>query len=89
MARALVTRSASAGEDHVADFDEVDKSIRAIEKQVGGLDAVKTSAETVQKATDKILDRVRVMREELVRQTGKLDKLVEGLQAALDPDESV
>ncbi len=87
VARALCTRMGAAAVAHEADFEEVEKAVRTIEKQLSGIDEVKTTAETVERGAQKILKRAKLMREELVRQVGKLDTLVDGLKSAFETDD--
>ena len=63
------------------DFEAIDKAILEIEKRAGNLDDVRKSAETIQSASSKILERVRIDREALEKQVGMLRERVDDLKA--------
>jgi hypothetical protein len=73
LARALCTKAATAREKQAADLESIEKAIRAIEKQCGALDEIRTSATTIAGGTQKILERVRIAQEDLRKQVSKLD----------------
>ena len=80
VAVALSARSAPADGVAGLDVEAMDKAIREIERQVGGLDEVAKSAEAIDGHVSKILDRARIMRNGLTRQVGVLDEKVGGLR---------
>ena len=63
-ARALCVR-ASESAAHAADFHAINRAILEIEKRAGSLDEIRKSAETIQSASQRILDRVQVTRQRL------------------------
>jgi hypothetical protein len=83
-ARALCFR---AGRNTVAaqvDFEAIDRAILEIEKRAGNLEEVRKSAETIQSASGKILERVRIDREALEKQLGILRERVGDLRDTLN-----
>ncbi|MHC4473291.1 MAG: coiled-coil domain-containing protein [Planctomycetota bacterium] len=83
VARALCTRAASRREAEEADFESVERAIRAIEKQAEGLDDIKTYTETIRSSGRKILERSRIMRDALAREIETLDEKVGELKEVL------
>ncbi len=82
-ARALCFRAERHTATAQADFEAIDRAILEIEKRAGNLDDVRKSAETIQSASGKILERVRIDREGLDKQVGILrEKLAELKSAA-------
>lgn len=71
--RALVIRfnrvAAKAGEA----ADEIDRAVRAVEKHVKQLEEIETWAGTAKSSGEKILERARKMREDLVGEVQRLD----------------
>ena len=61
--------AASGFED---DFQAIDEAIIEIEKKTDSLEEIRTTAETIKKGTDKILERVRIVQDALNRQVGIL-----------------
>jgi hypothetical protein len=85
-ARALCFRSEKLSAAQQCDFEAIEKAILEIEKRAGNLDDVRKSAETIQTASHKILDRVRIDREALEKQVEVLrDKVKELRQFAALP----
>jgi len=82
VARAICTQEAAARRGAEIDFEPVEKAIRAIEKLSGGLAEIKTAGETIQSGSQKILDRVQIMKTELDRQVSALDIAVGDLKSA-------
>lgn len=74
-ARALCVRSQRRS-DRDVDLDQMEKAILDIEKRAQSLDEIRTSAETIHSATDKILQRVRIARIALERQVATLQDQV-------------
>ena len=82
-ARALCFRAERHAATAQADFETIDRAVLEIEKRAGNLDEVRKSAETIQSASGKILERVRIDREALDKQVGVLrEKLAELKSAA-------
>jgi hypothetical protein len=73
LARALVVRERRNEETSQAALVEIERSVRAIEKQIGYLDDVRRWAETVKGHGEKILDRSARMASELQRDVDRLD----------------
>ncbi|MEL7488437.1 MAG: hypothetical protein AAGJ87_14620, partial [Pseudomonadota bacterium] len=73
LAKGLAVQSSKASTDHSADFDAIDRAIREVEKQTQFLDDVFRHAQTVQKSGEKIEDRVRKIRDTLLKQVRTLD----------------
>ena len=69
-AKALSIRVAQRSKEESASFILIDKAIEAMRKQIFGFDELKTTSETIQNGTVKMLDRVRIMRTDLERQVG-------------------
>ncbi len=83
VSKALSLRSKSHSKETGADFEAIEKAIIEIERQAGGLDEIKTSAETIRNSSDKILNRARIMREGLDKQIGILNNKVDNLREAV------
>ncbi len=81
VARALSVRDTGSGRDGV-DVDGLEKAIREVERQAGGLDEITKSAQAIDSHVNKILDRARIVRNVLERQVGVLDEQVGGLRLA-------
>ena len=64
------------------DVPGLEKAIREVERQAGGLDDITKSAQAIDSHVTKILDRARIVRNGLERQVGVLDEKVVGLRAA-------
>ena len=82
VARALSVRTASDGAMAGVDVPGLEKSIREIERQAGGLDDITKSAQAIDSHVSKILDKARIVRNGLERQTGVLDEKIVALRAA-------
>lgn len=80
VARALCTRASARHEHRQVDFDEIDRAIRDIEKQAGGLADIARWGETIRNNSDKILDRVRIMSRKLSARVAVLDEAVSVLR---------
>jgi len=72
LARASCLR-ARARADERFDVAGLDRAVRLVEKQIAGLDEIKTSAETIERGSGKILRRVRILTENLTRAVASLD----------------
>jgi hypothetical protein len=67
-ARALCFRSERQSAAQQVDFEAIEKAILEIEKRAGNLDDVRKSAESIESSNKKILDRVRIDRDALIKQ---------------------
>ncbi len=87
-ARALCFRAERHTATAQADFEAIDRAVLEIEKRAGNLDDVRKSAETIQSASGKILERVRIDRDALDKQLVILrEKLAELKNAAGQQDQ--
>jgi hypothetical protein len=82
-ARAMCVRDERQSASQQVDFEAIDKAICEIEKRAGNLDDVRKSAETIQTASGKILERVRIDREALEKQVGVLRERVADLKTTV------
>ena len=82
VARALSVRTASDGGMTGVDVPGLEKAIREVERQAGGLDDITKSAQAIDSHVTKILDRARIVRNGLERQVGVLDEKAVALRAA-------
>ena len=80
VARALSVRGAQDGAGLGVDVDGLEKAIREVERQAGGLDDITKSAQAIDSHVNKILDKARIVRNGLERQVGVLDEKVAGLR---------
>ena len=81
-AKALSMRAAARSSAEAASFQKIDKAIEVIRKQMGGFDEMKTTSETIHNGSNKLLDRIRIMRGELEKQVEILADQVDGLKDA-------
>lgn len=84
--RAICTQQIKDREGSEVDFESAEKAIRAIEKLVTGLDELKKHGQSIQSSSDKILNRVRIMKNELQWQIDILDGVMEDIESILNPD---
>jgi len=82
LARALVVRERRHDESSDAAIAEIERSARAIEKQIGYLDDVRRWAETVKGHGEKIADRSARMAADLQRDVDRLDAQVAALRTS-------
>jgi hypothetical protein len=82
VARALTVRLAQNGAQTRAAIEEIEAATRAVEKQAGYLDQIKTWAKTIVNNGQNIGDRVEKMREDLTNQVETLDQQVLALKAS-------
>jgi hypothetical protein len=82
VARALCSRAAAERAEATVDLPEVDRAIRHVEKQAGSLTEVETAATTIQSGSQRILERVRIAKRELLAQVASLDEQLDRLRAA-------
>ena len=80
VARALSVRSAADSVALGVDVEGLERAIREIERQAGGLDEISKSAQAIDSHVSKILDKARIVRNGLERQVGILDEQVAGLR---------
>jgi hypothetical protein len=73
VARALCTRARQGAHSEI-DFDAFERSIRAVEKQLEGLEEIQKSAQTVENGAEKIKERARIMGANLLRAVETLDR---------------
>ena len=83
VAKALSVQAKSYRDEVGADFEEIEKAISEIERQVGGLDEITKSAEAIENHTGKILNRCRIMRNGLNKQIGILNEEVGDLRQVI------
>lgn len=76
LARALCTRAMGKRELQSVDFTEIDKAVREIEKQANYLGEIETSSNTIVAGGNKILERVRTMRNSFQKQIQILDERI-------------
>lgn len=81
-AKALSMRAAARSSAEAASFQKIDKAIEVIRKQMSGFDEMKTTSETIHNGSNKLLDRIRIMRGELEKQVEILADQVDGLKDA-------
>ena len=82
-ARAMCFRAGRQAANQEVDFEAIDKAIHEIEKRAGNLDEVRKSAETIQSASARILERVRIDREALEKQVSVLRERVDDLKSTI------
>ena len=80
VAKALSVRGKAGGDGLGVDVDGLEKVIREVERQAGGLDDITKSAQAIDGHVTKILDKARIVRNGLERQVGLLDEKVAGLR---------
>ena len=83
VAKALSVRAAQDNGGPGVGVEELEKAIREIERQAGGLDEIRKAAESIDSNVSKILDRARIVRNGLERQVGVLDEQVSGIREAV------
>jgi hypothetical protein len=82
VARAHCTR-ARQGAQSENDFDAFDRSIRAVEKQVDGLEEILTSAGTIEGGVARIRKRAELLKDNLERAVKTLDKCCDAARLEL------
>lgn len=83
LAKALCVRANQHDEEEAASLAEMDVAIKAIRKQIAGFEEIKTSARTVMNGGEKILNRARLMEEEITRRLLGLDTQIGRLRDAV------
>jgi hypothetical protein len=81
-AKALSVRASRRSGADAASMQKIDAAIAAITKQVEGFDEIRTHANTVGNAAEKIDRRARLMAEQITRQTETLVEQVAALKSA-------
>ncbi len=82
VARTLCTRSRLGRESEV-DFPAFERAIRDVEKQVEGLDTIKSATDQIERQNERIKDRVRIVRRNLQRAVETLDVSNEAVRREL------
>jgi len=65
------------------DFTDIERAILMVEKQAGSLEEIEKWTKTIQSNSEKILDRIRVSRNNFDRQVTLLSEKTQSLKAAL------
>jgi hypothetical protein len=76
VAKALALRGSEPSEEEAASLAEIDHAIEGIRKQIGGFDEIRTSAHTIVNGGHKILERARIMQEQIERRLSALGEQV-------------
>jgi hypothetical protein len=79
--RALAIRQKAVAAKTGEAVEQIDLAIRAVEKHIKQLDEIENWASTARSAGDKILDRVKKMREALGDEVARLDKNLTALRS--------
>ena len=87
VSRALCTRARQASHSEI-DFDSFDRSIRAVEKQVEGLEEILTSAGTIEGGVARIRKRAELLKDNLQRAVATLDKCCDAARRELGSESS-
>ena len=86
VARAICVQDSGSSAGLGVDVEGLEKAIREVERQAGGLDEITRSAQAIDGHVTKILDRARIVKNGLERQVGLLDEQAGGLrELALAP----
>ncbi len=85
IARALATRARSHDQKSTSALAEIDRAVRAIEKQASLFDEMRGWTRTIDANADKLLDRLGRMEKELGSQLERLDAHVAQLRTAEPP----
>lgn len=83
VARAICAQNQAQNETVTLDIESIESAIRDVEKQINGLDEIKQWSETIENNSNKILNRVRIMRNNLTTQVSVLDNSVSELRAVI------
>lgn len=79
VARALCTRARKGPESDV-DLEAFERAIRSVEKQIEGIDEIRTSTGTIESSTAKIKKRVEILESNLRKAIATLDECREAVQ---------
>ncbi len=88
IAKALSTRKAVRRDVKEANFDSIERAIREVEKQAGGLEEINRLTGTIKGHSDKILHRVQIMQASFAQQIDILNEHIEHLKSALDQNDT-
>jgi hypothetical protein len=83
LARALAVRAHTHSQAKAADFEAMDAAILDIEKRANSFDEIEKWAQTIQNNGEKILEKVRILRDALVKQVGLLREKTDDLKHVL------
>jgi len=83
VARALCTKAQAHREATEVDLKPIEAAIRDIEKQINGLDEINTFTETIESTSAKILNRVKIMKKNLLAQVTTLDDHINALRSVM------
>lgn len=84
VARAIAARAAPALAGEVAaDLAEIERAVHALEKEAERYDAIRTSAETIQRGAEKVIAEAQRGRKAIEREVEKLRDALRGVGAAL------
>ena len=72
-----------------ADFEAIESAVREIERQSNSLEDITTSAETIKRGSDRILDRARIVRDGLAKQVIVLDEKLADLREMVASDSNI
>lgn len=88
VARALCNRKRDERAAQKVDFTIIDKALLAIRKRYDDFDTINKCADDIKKGGDKIMDRVRIAREDLERQVDRVEQQIADLKqmAHLSPE---
>lgn len=84
VAKALAVRAGKHDVEETASLAEVDAAIEGIRKQIAGFEEIQTTARTVVNGGDKILNRAKIMGEEIERRLLTLQDHAHRLRASGD-----
>ncbi len=70
-------------DDEAFDVAALEKAVRQVEKQIEGLEEIRTTAETIERGSARILKRVRVLDDNLSRAVCSLDRCSEAAKEKL------
>jgi hypothetical protein len=79
-ARALCTRAAGQRAAQHADTERIERAILAMEKQIEALDQITAASTSIEKANDRIRERVRKSQKQIRLQVDRLQDAVRGLK---------
>lgn len=80
LARALCVRQAAESKKVDVDIEAIVKSILDVEKQAQGLEEIRTSAQSIKNAAEKIDNRARIVGEGLARSVKSLEEEMEAVK---------
>ena len=82
LGRASCVRARDRGGERF-DLGEMEKAVRYVEKQIEGLEEIRTAAETIERGSARILKRVRILDDNLARAVRSLDRCSEAAAETL------